>query len=172
MSYSKSVEHISFCFTRTEINIKLQEKLATVKKKQPKKGPKFWNLVTAIPSEGDEDSKSNAEREWMKLMRRVYMQLINIFALKMKKVGTCKGQFKWQLHCGTVIFEKVTQGLKYFVLNWESQCKKNTFHSTQHETTFNELNLFSSFLLTIYSVPSLKGRGVLYSTPTTWEKVV
>lgn len=53
----------------------------------------------------------------MKLMRRVYMQLINIFALKMKKVGTCKGQFKWQLHCGTVIFEKVTQGLKYFVLN-------------------------------------------------------
>jgi len=53
----------------------------------------------------------------MKLMRRVYMQLINIFALKIKKVGICKGQISGQLHCCTMILKKATQVLKYFVLN-------------------------------------------------------
>lgn len=48
---------------------------------------KFGN---SIASEDDEDFKAmQKEREGMKLMRRVYMQLINIFALKIKKVGIC-----------------------------------------------------------------------------------
>lgn len=46
------------------------------------------------------------------------------------------------------------------------------FHITQHETSFNELNLFSSFLLSIYSVPSMKkGRGYCIQPKITENKL-
>lgn len=40
---------------------------------------------------------------WSERVEFINTQVINTFALKMKNGGICKGYFKWQLHCGTVV---------------------------------------------------------------------
>lgn len=63
--------------------------------------------------------------------------------------------------------------LKYF--DHQGVNQRNMFHFIQHETTFNKINLFSSFLLTQYLLSAVNKErrgGVIHSTQNNQEQVV
>lgn len=110
--------------------------------------------IRYLPFLQEVGSQGNAEESGRTGGRFINMWLRKSFTLKMTNAAICKGYFKWQLHRGRIFSKRQPKGLN-ILFPIKEVSRENMFHMTQHETTFNELNLSSSFLLSQYLLSTI-----------------